>query len=124
MARMPKATELFITECIEFDQVNAFFRKKGLPEWWAPKSLCLPQQALKLLYKLPHAFVRAGISLVKLHIRLDPHIEHNLILGEKKTRDLLTAAKNLEVLNIDYQMGMQDFRTKKKSAKLRFPGPT
>ncbi|KAJ0103762.1 hypothetical protein J7T55_001218 [Diaporthe amygdali] len=116
-ARMPNATELLITECIAFDQVNGFFRKRGLPQCWATDSVPLPKQALELLYELPLAIARSGNSLAQLRIRLDPHIEHKLRLSKQETRDLLNAAGDLRLLEIDCQMGMKGFRTKKEPSK-------
>lgn len=116
IARLPTAVGLSITDRKGFelrpllpalsDSMYDSVRRKLLePLDWNSKILRLPlRRPFELLYQLPLAAFRGGKPVKELRIRLNPAKDTLLRIGKEDMGDLISAAENLRVLEIDCQL--------------------
>ena len=122
-ARLPKSIGVLITdsEGPEFSPLSTEFslpiyasvRMMLRPSPWVPAIVSmLPQQPSKLLYQLPHAFSEADHPLTNLRIFLITNTELAFSLSEVQAEDLVSATKDLKVLDLDCQLTAQAFQSR------------
>lgn len=114
VARLPPGVSMTITDFSDFElstlseeilaetYYNVRERLLETSSWTPKVTSLLPQPPTKLLYELPNAVARAGNPLTRLRIQLDSLTEQKPRLSEQEAKDLISAAKHLKALEIDY----------------------
>lgn len=119
MARLPKVSGLSITDHEGFD-LNPLWTEIAIPAyfpvrswllrpspWTEEKVSQLAQQPFEFLYQLLLAVLKADNSLAELRIRVNPTIDHEMRISPEQVRDLFSAARHLQVLEIDCRLAVQ-----------------
>lgn len=119
VARLPKVSGLSITDHGGFDlcplwtelSIPAYFTLRDWllrPSRWTEKNVSqLAHRAFEFLYQSLLAIFRADNSLAELRIRVDPTIDHEMRISPEQVRDLVSAARHLQVLEIDCCLTVQ-----------------
>lgn len=119
MARLPKVSGLSITDHEGFD-LNPLWTELSIPaylalrDWllrpsrWTEDNVSqLAHRAFEFLYQSLIAILKADNSLAELRIRVDPTIDHEMRISPEQVRDLFSAARHLQVLEIDCCLTVQ-----------------